>query len=352
MKAWAVVEANAPLEELELPTPVPKGSEVLIEVTHCGVCHSDLHFWKGEYDMGGGKVMKLADRGVTLPRAPGHEVAGRVVAVGPHATGVEFGRIYVAYPWLGCGHCKECAAEHDNMCSAQHSIGVIHHGGFASHVLVPHPRYLVDPGKVDPALAATYACSGITVYSAIRKVMPLEADRPVVLIGAGGLGLTAIAMLKALDHQAIISVDLDPAKRAAASKAGATATIDGAGDDLAQRIIEVGGGAVPAVIDFVNSSATARAGFDALAKGGKLILVGVAGGEITLSLATMVFRANAVVASLTGSPQDLRDVLALANSGKLPPTPITTCPKSDANAALKSLKSGMVTGRLVLAKDA
>ena len=351
MKAWAVVEANAPLEEIQLPTPVPKGSEVLIEVTHCGVCHSDVHFWKGEYNMGGGKVMKLSDRGVTLPRAPGHEIAGRAVALGPDATGVEAGRTYVVYPWLGCGHCKECTAEQDNMCSAQHSIGVIEHGGFATHVLVPHPRYLVDPGAVDPALAATYACSGITVYSAIRKVLPLETDRPVVLIGAGGLGLTAIAMLRALEHQTIISVDIDPVKRAAASAAGATATVDGTGDDLARRIIDAAGGPVPAVIDFVNSSATARAGFDALGKGGRLILVGVSGGEITLSLAGMVFRANAVVASLTGSPQDLREVLALANSGKLPPTPITTCPRSEANAALEAVRSGKVTGRLVLATD-
>ena len=70
MKAWAVVEAGKPLELLEFPTPVPQGSEVLVEVTHAGVCHSDLHFWKGEYNLGGGKVMKLSDRGVTLPRAP------------------------------------------------------------------------------------------------------------------------------------------------------------------------------------------------------------------------------------------------------------------------------------------
>lgn len=351
MKAWAIVEANAPLEEIELPTPVPKGSEVLIEVTHCGVCHSDLHFWKGEYDMGGGKVMKLSERGVTLPRAPGHEVAGRVVAQGPDATGMEPGRIYVVYPWLGCGHCEECAAGQDNMCSAQHSIGIIENGGFATHVLVPHPRYLVDIGAVEPALAATYACSGIAVYSAVRKVLPLGAKRPVVLIGAGGLGLTAIAMLKALGHETIISVDLDPLKRAAAMEAGATATIDGAGDALVDRIIEVAGGPVPAVIDFVNSSATAAAGLAALGKGGRLILVGVAGGEVTLSLAGMVFRSNAVVASLNGSPQDLREVMALANSGKLLPTPITTCPRRDANAALNALKSGNVIGRLVLATE-
>lgn len=351
MKAWAVVEAGAPLQEIDLPTPVPQGSEVLVEVTHCGVCHSDLHFWKGEYNMGGGKVMKIADRGVTLPRAPGHEIAGRVTAFGPDAQGVAVGDVRVVYPWLGCGHCAACLAEQDNMCLAQRSLGVVQHGGFASHVVVPHPRYLVDPGNVDLALAATYACSGISVYSALQKVMPLAPNEPVVLIGAGGLGLMGIAMLKAFGHEAIISIDTDAQKREAALAEGASAVVDGSGDGVAQRIIEAAGGPVKAVIDFVNISATARSGFDALAKGGKLVLLGMSGGEITLSLAAMVFRANAIQGSNTGNLQDLRDVLALANAGKLKATPIHICPKHDANKAMEDLHHGKITGRIVLNDD-
>ena len=88
MRAWAVVENGAPLKEIELPTPEPKGTEVLLEVTHCGVCHSDLHIWEGYYDVGGGKKMSLKDRGVTLPLAMGHEIVGRVAKLGPDATGV------------------------------------------------------------------------------------------------------------------------------------------------------------------------------------------------------------------------------------------------------------------------
>ena len=87
MRAWAVVENGAPLQEIELPTPEPKGTEVLIEVTHCGVCHSDLHIWEGYYDIGGGQKMSLKDRGVTLPLAMGHEIVGRVVKLGPDAKG-------------------------------------------------------------------------------------------------------------------------------------------------------------------------------------------------------------------------------------------------------------------------
>jgi alcohol dehydrogenase, propanol-preferring len=351
MKGWMIVAASEPLEEIEIPTPVPQGAEVLVEVTHCGVCHSDLHFWKGEYNMGGGQVMKLADRGVTLPRAPGHEIAGRVVALGPDARGVAIGDLRVVYPWLGCGECAECNSERDNMCLTPRGIGTVRDGGFSSHVLVPHARYLFDPGNVDLALAATYACSGLTCHSAVSKVLPLEASKPVLIIGAGGIGLMMIAMLKAFGHDNIVTVDIDPAKRAAALAAGAGQVIDGNGDDLAARVLAACG-PVAVAFDCVNRDSTARAALDCLGKGGKLVLVGVAGGDLQLSLAAMIFRAQSVIGNNTGSPADLRAVLELANSGKLAPTPVTCCPHDAANQTLLDLKHGKFTGRAVLVREA
>ena len=350
MKAWKVMAPSAPLELIEEATPVPTGTEVIIAVTHCGVCHSDLHFWKGEYNMGGGKTMRLSERGVTLPRAPGHEVAGRVVALGPDATGVKLGDLRVVFPWLGCGQCHYCNSERDNMCAAPASIGVVRDGGYGSHVVVPHSRYLADPGTVDLALAATYACSGLTVYSAVNKIMPLDPEEPVLLIGAGGLGLMAVAMLLAFGHRNIVSVDIDAGKREAAIAEGARQTLDGKAPDLVQQVLD-SCGATAAVLDFVGSDATARAGFDTLAKGGSYIVVGVAGGELTVSLAGMIFGAKSVRGSLTGNPQDLRAVLALANSGKLKPTPVTLCAHDKVNEALLNLHDGKVTGRLVLVRE-
>ena len=107
MRAWAVVENGAPLKELELPTPEPKGTEVLIEVTHCGVCHSDLHIWEGYYDIGGGKKMSLKDRGVVLPLAMGHEIVGRVVKLGPDASGVKVGDLRIVFPVARLRHLRE-----------------------------------------------------------------------------------------------------------------------------------------------------------------------------------------------------------------------------------------------------
>jgi propanol-preferring alcohol dehydrogenase len=349
MSIWAVVENGAPLQRIERPARELVGTEVLLDVTHAGVCHSDLHFWKGYYDMGGGKLMKLAERGVILPRAPGHEVVGRVAKLGPDAQGISIGDLRIVFPWLGCGICEVCLRGDDNLCTKPNAIGVMQDGGFGDQVKVPHGRFLIDPGTVDPSFAATLACSGITVYSAIKKVMPIPPDAPVVLFGAGGLGLQAISMLRALDHRNIVSVDISADKRAVALEMGATHVFDGTQPDLVASILAVTGGSVMAVIDFVNISSTSQAGLELLAKGGKLVLVGVGGGELVLSLASMIFRPRAIQGSATGNPQDLREVVALAQSGKLKPIPVTVLPKDEANAALRMLRDGGVNGRIVLA---
>lgn len=348
MEAWAVTQHRQPLQKVVIDDRPPLGTEVTLSVSHCGVCHSDLHFWEGEYNLGGGRKMKLAERGVVLPRAIGHEVVGTVVAVGPDVTEVKIGDRRIVYPWIGCGTCAACLAEEDNFCEAQASIGVVRHGGFAEKVTVPHSRYLVDPGTIDPALAATFACSGITVYSAAAKLMPLAPDAPVALVGAGGLGLQAIQMLKALGHRNILSIDISPEKRAAAVAAGAVAAIDGRAEDLGAQVMAAAGGRVQGVIDFVNSEKTVAPMLETLAKGGKLVLVGVAGGELPLSLATLIFRPRSIIGSNTGNLSDLRAVVKLAQEGKLQPIPLKLMPKDSVNEAMHMLNDGRVTGRIVL----
>ncbi len=348
MRAWAVVENGKDLQQLDLPTPEPKGTEILLEVTHCGVCHSDLHIWEGYYDIGGGKRLSLKERGVVLPLAMGHEIVGRVVKLGPEAAGVKLGDLRIVFPWLGCGHCERCVAEEDNMCLVSRALGVYQNGGYATHVVAPHPRHLIDPGNLDPALAATYACSGVTVYSAIRKVMPLPPEKPVVLVGAGGLGLAAIAVLRALGHKAIVSVDVSQEKRQAALEAGANEVVDANGPGVTDRIVEACGGPAEAIIDLVNGTATAAFAFAALRKGGKLVQVGLFGGELNLPLPIMAMRGLTVQGSYVGNPKELRELVALAQGGEAPKLPITRVPQDQANEALMRLRDGKVTGRVVL----
>ncbi|MDE2008331.1 MAG: zinc-binding dehydrogenase, partial [Rhodospirillales bacterium] len=258
----------------------------------------------------------------------------------------------IVYPWVGCGSCDFCRSDEDNMCLNQRSMGVFQNGGYGTHVVAPHPRHLVDPGTLDPAIAATYACSGITVYSAIRKVMPLPADEAIVEVGAGGLGMNAMAVLRALKHRNIIVVDISAEKRAAALAEGATKVVDGNGPDVAKRIMEAAGGQVLAVIDLVNGTQTARFAFDALRKGGRLVQVGLFGGELMLPLPLMAIRALTVRGSYVGSPKELRELVKLAQDGKLPKIPVATVPQSQANDALMRLRAGQVTGRLVLKAEA
>ena len=348
MKMWAVVENQAPLRCLEVEDPVPTGTEVVVKVSHCGLCHSDLHFWEGQYDFGRGKVFRLSDRGVTLPRAPGHEVVGAVVAFGPDAEGVRIGDRRIVFPWIGCGACPRCQAGQDNLCTRQASVGIVRHGGFAEKVLVPHPKYLVDFGTLDSAFASTLACSGITVYGAIRKLELDDPDTPVLLMGAGGLGHAAIAMLRANGHRNIVVVDIDAAKRAAALAAGALSVVDGLATDVAAEVTKCAGGPIFHAIDFVNNAHTAATAFSCLDKGGKLMLVGISGGDFELALTPFVFGAKSLMSWQTGTVQDLIDVVALAQSAKLNPIPIERRPIEEANAAFEALLDRRVTGRIVL----
>jgi propanol-preferring alcohol dehydrogenase len=348
MHGWAVVKNGVPLEEIESPTPEPRGTQVLLKVTHCGICHSDLYFQDGYYDLGGGKRLSLADRGVSLPLVPGHETVGKVVAFGLDAKGVAVGDHRIVFPWAGCGHCNRCKAGDENLCLKPNHLGVFKAGGYGTHVIAERPEHLIDFGDVDPALAATYACSGITAYSAVRKLLPLAADDPVVIIGAGGLGLAAIKILKALEHNNIVAVDVSPEKLSGAVEAGARASVDGKAPDLATQITGAAGAPIIGVIDFVASTATATAGIAVLTKGGTYVPVGLYGGDITLQIPMIPLRGIAIRGSYVGNLRELKELVELAKSGALKASPVERVPHAHPNEALDRVRSGEVAGRLVL----
>jgi alcohol dehydrogenase/propanol-preferring alcohol dehydrogenase len=350
MDIWALTEWDTPLKKLRQPVPTPKGTEILMRVTHAGVCHSDLHTAEGFYDMGGGKRFYVKERGVQLPVALGHEILGEVAAVGPDAGVLSIGSRHIIYPWLGCGACARCSQGKDNLCAAQTALGVLRNGGFAEYVVVPHPKYLVDLGDLDPSVACTFGCSGITTLSAVEKVMPLPPEEPVLLIGAGGLGLAAISVLKSFGHKSIVVADISDDKLASAAAAGATKTVNTSGPSAAQDILAATNGPVVAVIDFVNSSATARMVNGLLAKGAKWVQVGVMGGSIELSLVANIFKGLTIYSNITGSLDELRNLVRLAKEGKLAPVLVQKMPWDSVNEAMDLLKAGKASGRIVLVK--
>lgn len=348
MLSYDVCECGAPLQRVERETPTPSGSEVVLRVIAAGVCHSDLHIWDGYYDIGGGQKLKLQDRGVKLPLTMGHENVGEVVAVGPEAKGVSVGDVRLIHPWMGCGQCVVCRRGEENLCTKPCSVGIHRGGGFATHLVVPHPRYLFDIGGLAPERAAPLACSGVTAYGALKKVSDTLADEPVVMIGAGGVGLMALALHKKMGGKRAIVVDIDPAKREAALKAGAAQVIDGAAKDVADQIRAATGGGAWAAIDFVGAGPTVKLGVDTAIKGGKVIVVGLFGGDVTISTPFFPMKALTVQGSYVGSLGEIAELLALVNAKGAPDVPVATRPLDQVNAALNDLRDGKIIGRVVM----
>jgi D-arabinose 1-dehydrogenase-like Zn-dependent alcohol dehydrogenase len=349
MISYDVVEHGKPLQRVMKDTPKPQGGEVLVRVTRSGVCHSDLHIWDGYFDLGGGKKFYVKDRGCIPPFTLGHEPYGVVEALGPAATGVSVGQKKLVYPWIGCGQCAVCAAGQDNYCLAQRFLGVFRPGSYATHLLVPDAKYLVDADGIEESFAATLACSGLTVYSAIRKLPEFTARDWVVVLGCGGLGLIALSTLRALGFERVIACDVDGAKFDAARAMGAHETVNSrdAAAALAQ-VQKISGGAIAGALDFVGMPATFNLGTAALAKGGRYVLCGLFGGEATVSLPPIAQRAIGIVGSYVGNLQELREVVALAQSGRLKPTPVETRPATEVNRTMQELQAGKILGRVVL----
>ncbi|MBS0248558.1 MAG: alcohol dehydrogenase catalytic domain-containing protein [Proteobacteria bacterium] len=349
MRMFQVCTCGQPLQLNEKPTPEPKGTEVLLKIKAAGVCHSDIHIWDGYYELGGGKRMQLLERGIKLPLTMGHENVGEVVAAGPDAKGVKIGAIKLANPWIGCGECMVCRRGEENLCKTPKNLGVFSDGGYATHLIVPHPRHLFDIGNLTPVQAAPLACSGITTFSALKKVAEFIKDEPVVIMGAGGLGLMAMSLHKAMGGKGVIMVDIDPAKREAALKAGAMAAIDGRAPDAAKKIIEATKGGAWSIIDFVGSSDTVKLAIDSLVtKGGKIVVVGLFGGDITISTPFFPMRAMTIQGSYVGSLPEMKELLELVSRTGVPQVPLRERPLEEVQEALDDLKAGKVIGRVVL----
>jgi D-arabinose 1-dehydrogenase-like Zn-dependent alcohol dehydrogenase len=348
MLSQSLVAFGAPLEAIETPTPVPQGTEVLLKVHHVGVCHSDVHIHDGYFDLGGGNRLPLGH--FELPHTMGHEIEGEVLAVGEAACGVNTGAHYAVFPWIGCGDCPACARGEENLCNRARQLGCSPNiaGGYATHVLIPHPKYLLDYGATNPALAAAYMCSGLTAFGAIGKVGALLPDDQLLVIGCGGVGLMGVQFARALTGKGPIAADIDEGRLAAARKAGATATYSTNDATAVEKLFSETRGGVFAAIDFVGSEASFAFANASVRKGGKIVIVGLFGGSMSMPLPMFPLRALSVIGSFVGSLAEAEDMMALVRAGKVDPVPLETRPLCDAGKTLEDLRQGRITGRVVL----
>jgi alcohol dehydrogenase len=335
----------APLCETVVDCPEPRGSEVLVRIHRCGVCHSDVHLHDGYFSLGGDKKLDVT-AGRTLPFTLGHEIAGVVEKAGPDAD-VAVGQPGAVFPWIGCGACAACRAGEENLCAAPRHLGIQVDGGFATHVLIPHPRYLIDHDGLPAALAGAYMCSGLTAFSALKRVAEHARRGPLLLVGLGGVGMMGLAFARALYPHAPLVADIDPAKREAALKAGASAAYDPA-DPAARKALFKATGGVYGAVDFVGSDGSLAFATGALAKGGKVVITGLLGGTYTTPIAMFPLKVFTIEGTMTGTLDEANEMMALARSGKIPPVPIIERPLSAAQASLDDLRGGRVVGRVVL----
>jgi alcohol dehydrogenase, propanol-preferring len=346
MRRQSLVAYGGPLCETIVDCPAPRGSEVLVRIERCGVCHSDLHLQDGYFALGGDKRLDITkDR--PLPFTLGHEIAGVIESAGPEAEGAVVGRRIAVYPWIGCGTCVACRAGEENLCSNHRHLGIAADGGFASHVLIPHPRYLIDYAPLSPAFAGPLMCSGLTAYGALKHLGDHAARGPVLLIGLGGVGMMGLAIARALFATPPIVADIDAQKREAALAAGAAAAYDPA-DPQARRAILSATGGVQAACDFVGSDRSLQFATGVLGRGGKVVVTGLLGGMFSMAAAMFAIKAMTIEGTLTGTLAQARELIELARAGKIAPIPTHERPFGEAQAALDDLRAGKVVGRTVL----
>ncbi len=348
MISYQVESFGKPLAQVLRETPVPQGNEVVLKIGSCGVCHSDVHLHDGYFDLGGGARLD-ATRIVNPPRTLGHEIAGTVVAVGPTAEGARPGDRRVVFPWIGCGRCSLCAAGNEHLCNAAQALGVQRDGGFSDHVVVPDTRYLLDYGTLSEAQASTYACSGLTAFSALKKAGTLGEGDAMLIIGAGGVGLSGIRLARELFPKTrIVVAELDTAKWDVARAAGADDVIDPGAEGTGKALTKSTAGGVAVAIDFVGAGASFTFGLAAVRKGGKLVCVGLFGGTAVVIPAMLSMKAVSVIGSYVGSLSEMRELMDIARGGRLPDLPLRTQPLDTATQALDDLRAGRVRGRVIL----
>jgi alcohol dehydrogenase len=342
----SLVAYGQPLCETIADRPTPRGSEVLVRVSCCGVCHSDLHLQDGYFELGGDRRLDITkDR--PLPFTLGHEIAGIIEVAGEAADGATIGHRVAVYPWIGCGTCAACRAGDENMCSSHRHLGIAADGGYATHVLVPHPRYLIDYAPLAADLAGPLMCSGLTAYAALKRLADRPERGPVLLVGLGGVGMMGLALARALFRDPPFVADIDAAKRTAALAAGAAQAFDPS-DPQARRAVMTATGGVLAACDFVGSDKSLQFATGVLARGGKVVVTGLLGGNFSIAAAMIAIKAMTIEGTLTGTLAEARELIELAKSGKIAPIPTRARPLNQAQAALDDLRAGRVVGRTVL----
>ena len=337
MKAAVLHALREPLKIERLPVPEPGHGDLLIKVTACGVCHSDLHAVDGDWTPP-----------PVLPLIPGHEVAGKVAKLGPGVTGFAVGD-EVGVPWMysSCGQCEFCLAGMETICKSGEATGYTKPGGYAEYMVAPAAFVGRLPQGTDPYAMAPILCAGVTTYRGLKRTMA-RPGQWVAIVGIGGLGHIAIQYARAMGLR-VAAVDVSNEKLALAKSLGAEVIVNGAETDPVAAIQEKIGGTHAAVVTAVASKAFEQA-ILMLRPGGTVAYIGLPGGksdEIRASISAITNWELSVRGSNVGTRQDLNEAVAFAANGLVKAT-IRTVEIEEINAVLDEMRKGRIVGRVVL----
>jgi len=336
MKAAVLHELKKPMTVEDVERPVPGEGEVLIKVEASGVCHSDLHVAEGDWKQFAG-ITKL-------PLIVGHEVAGKVVEVGPGVRELKIGdRVGVPWIYWTCGECEFCREGNENLCVKQKITGVTVNGGYAEFIKAPASHATRIPDSVSSVQAAPLFCAGVTVYRAIMQAKPQRGQR-LAVFGVGGLGHLAIQIAVHLGLE-VSAVDVADDKLALAKSLGAVNAFNAATANAVKEIRRLGGAHIVLVTS--GSKAAYDTAFYCLRPTGTLLAVGLPANEISFPAIMMAAGEVNIKASAVGTREDLKQVLALAAAGKLH-CQVAARPLADVNAVFEDMRAGKIAGRVVL----
>jgi D-arabinose 1-dehydrogenase-like Zn-dependent alcohol dehydrogenase len=332
MKTVQVAKAGGNFELVERDIPEPGRNQVRIKVEACGICHSDALVKEGYWP------------GIQYPRVPGHEIAGRIDAVGPDVTNWKPGQ-RVGVGWHG-GHdftCDACRRGDFINCKNEKITAISHDGGYAEYMVSPAEAVAAIPEELNAADAAPLLCAGITVFNALRNSGARAGDL-VAVQGIGGLGHLGIQYAKQMGFRTF-AIGRGKDKEALARKLGATHYVDAGAGDPSAELQKFGGARV--ILATAPDSKSMSAVINGLSSGGRLIVVGAGSEALSVTPIQLIMGSKAVQGWASGTAMDSQDTMQFSALTGVRPM-IEKYPLEKAAEAYEQMTSGRVRFRVVL----
>jgi alcohol dehydrogenase/propanol-preferring alcohol dehydrogenase len=336
MKAVSVTEAGAPLAVTEIERPEPGPGHVRVRVHACGICHSDAF------------TVNAAYPGITLPRVPGHEIAGAIDALGEGVTTWAVGQ-RVGVGWFGGsdGTCDRCRRGDFITCVNGKVSGISFDGGYAEYTVVPADALARIPDALSYEHAAPLLCAGVTTFNSLRHSGAKPGDI-VAILGIGGLGHLGVQYAAKMGFRTV-AIARGRDKEELARKLGASEYIDSSSDDVSKSLRALGGASV--VLATVTNGAAMGAALGGLAVDGKLLVVGAAFDPIPVPAFALIGGRRSIAGWPSGTSIDSEDTLAFSAQTGVRPM-IETMPLERAAEAYERMMSGAARFRMVLTTSA